>query len=323
VTALYREVEPFAHGMLDVGDGNRVHWEARGNPDGKPALAVHGGPGSGCSAWWARLFDPDAYRVVLFDQRGCGRSTPHAGDFATDLAANTTVHLLADMEQLREHLDIERWLIIGASWGSTLALAYAGRNPTRVSELVLFGVTTGRHVEFDWTFRGGAALMFPAAWELLRNALPERERVGDVVDAYARLLNDADLAVRERAALEWCLWESATPHWPPKPKPSLDSRYADPRFRMAFARIVTHYVSHNGWLEDGSVLRDAADLADIPSVLLNGRYDLEGVVNARELERLWPKTEVAVVEDAGHSAGDPMGDALVRATNRFARTSSR
>jgi proline iminopeptidase len=176
VTALYPEVEPHDRGMLAVGDGNDVYWETCGDPRGKPAIVLHGGPGSGCTAWHRRLFDPGAYRVVLFDQRNCGRSTPHASLHDTDMASNTTAHLLADIERLREHLGIERWLVLGGSWGSTLALAYAERHPQRVSEMVLFGVTTGRRCEFDWLFRGGVAVLFPEQWERLRAALPAADR---------------------------------------------------------------------------------------------------------------------------------------------------
>jgi proline iminopeptidase len=192
MTALYPEIEPHDGGMLAVGDGNRLYWEACGDPRGKPAVVLHGGPGSGCTAWHRRLFDPGAYRVVLFDQRNCGRSTPHASLPDADLSANTTHHLLADLERLREHLGIERWLVLGGSWGSTLALAHAERHPERVSELVLFAVTTGRRREFDWLFRGGAAAFFPEEWERLRAALPAADRGEDPVAVYNRRLHDPD-----------------------------------------------------------------------------------------------------------------------------------
>src|SRR5689334_6521125 len=185
--------------MLAVGDGHEIYWEVHGNPDGKPAVVLHGGPGSGCAPWWADFFDLDAYRVVLFDQRGCGRSRPHT------LVANTTQHLIADAELLREHLGIERWLVLGGSWGSTLGLAYAEAHPERVSEIVLCAITTGRHAEFDWLFRGGLARFFPEQWARLVDGLPE----GEVVDSYHRLLGDPDPEVRRRATTAWCLWESA------------------------------------------------------------------------------------------------------------------
>lgn len=315
---LYPEIEPYARGLLDVGDGHQVYWETCGNPQGKPALAVHGGPGSGCSPWWRRLFDPAMYRIVLFDQRNCGRSTPHASIPHIDLSTNTTEHLLADMERLRQYLGIERWLVLGGSWGSTLSLAYATRYPQRVTEMVLFGVTTGRHSEFDWLFRGGVAMFFPEQWERLRAALPAAERDGDIVAAYHRLLLDPDPAVSQRAAEAWCLWESATPAWPPKP--GLAQRFTDPAYALAFARIVTHYVSHNAWLEDGILLRNAGALADIPGVLVNGRFDFQAPIgNAWELRRAWPRAEIVIVDDVGHASDAPgMTGALIQATNHFA-----
>ena len=215
MTDLYPEIEPHEHGMLEVGDANLVYWETCGNPRGKPAVVLHGGPGSGCSPRFRRFFDPSAYRVVLFDQRGCGRSTPHASAPDTDLASNNTANLIADIERLRQHLDIDRWLVFGGSWGSTLALAYAETHPDRVTEMILFGVTTGRRSEFDWTFRGGVAVFFPEQWERLRAGVPVAERDGDIVEAYHRLLHDLDPTVRQRAAEAWCMWESATPAWPP------------------------------------------------------------------------------------------------------------
>lgn len=213
---LYPEIEPHDHRVLDVGDGNTLYWETCGHPRGKPAVALHGGPGSGCSPWFRRLFDPSAYRLVLFDQRNCGRSAPHASDPHIDLEANNTTTLIADIERLRQHLDVDRWLVLGGSWGSTLALAYAETHPGRVTEMILFGVTTGRHEEFDWAFRGGLARLFREQWERLRTALPAPERDGDIVDAYHRLLNDPDPEVRQRAAEASCTWESSTPAWPPQ-----------------------------------------------------------------------------------------------------------
>ena len=221
MTQLYPAIEPYEHGMLDVGDGNRLYWETCGNPRGKAAVVLHGGPGSGCTPWHRRLFDPSAYRVVLFDQRNCGRSTPHASAPDTDLASNNTLNLIADIERIREHLHIDRWLVLGGSWGSMLALAYAERHPTRVTELILFGVTTGRRKEFDWLFRGGVAILFPEQWERLRDALPAALRDGDIIEAYSRLLEDPDavdsqssragvvhLGVRD-ARLAACAWPVA------------------------------------------------------------------------------------------------------------------
>jgi proline iminopeptidase len=318
MTALYPAIEPYAHGWLDVGDGQRVYWETCGNPHGKPAVVVHGGPGSGCSPWYRQLFDPTAYRIVLFDQRNCGRSTPHASAPDVDLAHNTTAHLIADMEHLRQHLAIERWMVFGGSWGSTLALAYAEQYPERAAEMILFGVTTGRHSEFDWLFRGGVAVLFPEQWDRLRASLPEGERDGDIVAAYHRLLHDPDPAVCQRAANAWCLWESATPAWPPST--GLAEPFTDPAFALAFARIVTHYVHHYAWLEDGRLLRGAGALAGIPGILVNGRFDLQApIANAWELHRVWPRAELVVVDDAGHSASSPsLTQALIRATDHFA-----
>jgi len=317
VTPLYPELEPYDRGMLDVGDGNLVYWETCGNPEGKPAVVLHGGPGSGCAPWFRRLFDPKAYRVVLFDQRNCGRSTPHASEPATDLGRNTTAHLVADLERLRDHLGVDGWLVLGGSWGSTFALAYAEAHPLRVTELILFGVTTGRHAEFDWLFRGGLARFFPEHWDRLVSALPPAERAGDVVDAYHRLLNEPDPEVCRRAAEAWCLWESATPSWPPRA--GLAARFQDPDYALAFARIVTHYVRANGWLEDGVLLRGAGALAETPGVLVHGRFDFQAPLqNAWTLKRSWPRAELVVVDDAGHAAGDAVARELVRATDRFA-----
>lgn len=303
--------------MLDVGDGNRVYWETCGDPQGKPTLVLHGGPGSGCTPWQRRLFDPEAYRIALFDQRNCGRSTPHASEPGVELSANTTQHLVADIELLREHLGIEKWLVLGGSWGSTLALAYAESHPDRVTEIILFGVTTGRHSEIDWLFRGDVSMFFPEQWERLLASLPENERDGDIVVAYNRLLFDADPEVRQKAAEDWCLWESATPTWPPTT--GLAPRFRDPKFAVAFARIVTHYVRHNAWLEDGILLRNAGVLAGIPGVLINGRFDFQAPIgNAWELKRVWPRAELVIVDDAGHGA-DAAGisEEIVRATDGF------
>jgi proline iminopeptidase len=295
-----------------------VYWETCGNPDGIPALVLHGGPGSGCTPWHRRLFDPAAYRVVLFDQRGCGRSTPHASEPDADLRRNTTPNLIADIERLRAALGVERWLLLGGSWGSTLALAYAQTHPDRVRAIVLWGVTTGRRSEEDWLFRGGVAPLFPEQWDRLLAGLPEDERDGDVVEAYARLLFDPDQDVRRRAALDWCTWESATPAWPPSD--GLDERFRDPAFALAFARLVTHYVRHELFLEDGALLENAGVLAGIPGTLINGRYDLQAPLgNAWALHRAWPSSELVVVDDAGHAGNAPgIERELVRATDRLA-----
>ena len=313
---MYPEVEPHDNGFLEVGDGYRVYWETCGNPRGKPAVVFHGGPGSGASPWFRTFFDPDAYRLVLFDQRNCGRSTPRAGDPATDLRANTTWHLVADAELLREQLGIERWLVFGGSWGSTLGLAYSETHPDRVSEIVLSSVTTGRHEEFDWLFRGGLARFFPKQWERLRAFVPEAESDADVVDAYSARFVDPDPSVRGNAAFEWCMWESATPAWPPTTE--LADRFRDPDYALAFARIVTHYVLSNAWLEDGALLRDAALLADIPGVLVSGRYDFQApIASAYALRRAWPRAELVIVDEAGHIPAGELGRQVARATDGF------
>lgn len=321
MTGLFPEIESDDHGMLSVSDGNLVYWETSGNPNGKPAVVLHGGPGSGRWVWQRRLFDPDAYRVVQFDQRGCGRSSPHASDVATDLKSNTTWKLVEDIEALRQHLGIARWQVLGGSWGSTLALAYAERHPDRVAELILFGVTTGRRAEFDWLFRGGVAVLFPEQWERLRAAVPAADQDDDLVEVYHRLLHDPEMTIREQAAFEWCMWESATPAWPPTT--GLSSRFEDPDYAMGFSRLVTHYVRHNAWLDDGSLLRGAGSLADISGVLVNGRFDFQAPIgNAWELSRVWPQAELIVVEGAGHATNEATAKELIRATDRFANRRS-
>jgi proline iminopeptidase len=321
MTALYPVIEAYDCGLLDVGDGHTLYWETCGNVDGKPALVLHGGPGSGCTPWHRRLFDPSRYRSVLYDQRNCGRSTPHASTPDVDLTANTTHHLIADIERLRHHLAIQRWLIVGGSWGSTLALAYAEAYPDRVAELILFGVTAGLRRESDRVFRGGLAAQFPDQWVRLRNAmLPESDRDGDVVEAAHRLLFDPDPVIRERAAYEWCLWESAIPEWPPST--TLLRRFRDPAYALGFARLVTHYIRHNAWLEDGVLLEGIAALAGIRTILIDGRHDPQTSETAEHLTRLLPLAEHILVEDASHAASNTnIASELVRATDRLAAAS--
>lgn len=310
---LYPPIEPFEQGMLDVGDGHAVYWERCGNPAGKPALVLHGGPGSGCTAMHRRFFDPAAWCVTLFDQRGCGRSTPHAS-VAFDPATNTTAHLVADIEALRVTFGVERWTLLGNSWGSTLALVYAEAYPERVEGIVLGGVTTTRRREIDWLYRGGVAPLFPEQWERFQAGVSPELRDLDVIDAYATLLADADTAVAARAATAWCEWESATIG--AEGEPRLTRRFQDPAYALAFARIVTHYFRHGAWLEEEQVLRDAGRLAGIPGVLVQGRLDLQGpLVTAWELARSWPDAELQVV-DASHSAFEvAMAAELVAATD--------
>jgi proline iminopeptidase len=313
----YPPIEPYDHGMLDVGDGNLVHWEACGNPDGKPTLVVHGGPGSGLGPGNRRYFDPERYRVVLFDQRGCGRSTPHASDPAADMSVNTTDHLVADMERLREHLGIERWLLYGGSWGSTLILAYAERNPHRVSEIVILGVTTTRRSETDWLYHG-VGRFFPAEWARFRDGVPERERDGDLVAAYARLMESPDPNVRNKAATDWLAWEDAVISLEPKGTPGSYSAQL-PHEALGFVRICTHYFSHGAWLEEGELLRNADRLKGIPGVLMHGRLDMGSPVGtAWELAQAWPDAELVVIDDSGHTGSGTMREEILRSVDRLA-----
>lgn len=310
-------VVPYDCGMLAVGDGNLMYWEACGNPLGKPALVVHGGPGSGCSVGARRFPELDRYRVVLFDQRGCGRSTPHAGDSATDMSVNTTEHLLTDMELLRRNLNIEKWLLFGGSWGSTLILAYAERHPDRVSEIVIPSVTMTRRSEIDWLYRG-VARFFPEEWELFRATASGTGDEGDIVAAYARLMEDQDPRVREMAADAWCAWEDAVISLEPNGKPNAYSRRS-PAARLALVRICTHYFAQAAWLEEGVLLRNAGRLAGIPGVLIHGRHDLGGPFRtAWELARAWPDAELVAIADAGHTGSDTMRSQIHRALTRFA-----
>jgi len=317
MVGLYPQIEPFDHGLLDVGDDNLVYWEACGNPEGKPAVVPHDGPGSGCTPGWRRYFDPAVYRVILFDQRGCGRSTPDASDPAVDLATNTTHHLLADLERLRHLLRIDRWLVFGGSWGSTLGLAFAQKHPERVSEMVLFSVVTTSRREVEWVTRD-IGRVFPEQWSRFRDAVPAEQRDGSLVEAYAHLLHDPDPSVREKAAFDWCAWEDTHVGVHSDHRP--DPRYGDPAFRMRFARLVAHYWRHAAWLEDGSLLRDAARLAGIPGVLVHGRLDVSGPPDVPwHLAQAWPGCELALVDEAGHGSDEPgMTDALLTATDRFA-----
>jgi proline iminopeptidase len=315
---MHPPIEPYDHGMLDVGDGNRVYWETCGNPDGKPAVVIHGGPGAGCTESQRRSFDPARFRAVLFDQRGCGRSLPHASDPTTDMSVNTTDHLIADMERLREHLGIERWLLYGGSWGSTLALAYAERYPERVSEIVLVAVTTTRRSEIDWLYRG-VGRFFPEAWERFRAAVPEAEGDGDTLAAYARRMDDPDPDVRARAAHEWLAWEDAVISMEANGRPGA---YSDrpPDAALAFVRICAHYFSNGAFLEEGAILRDAGRLAGIPGVLIHGRLDLGGpVLTAWELARAWPGSDLHVIGDSGHTGSAVMGARIGAALDAFAR----
>lgn len=316
--SLYPPIEPNAHGLLEVGDGHRVYWEECGNPAGKPVVFVHGGPGGGCGPDQRRFFDPAKYRIVLFDQRGCGRSLPHASDPAADLATNTTWHLVADMEMLREHLAIDAWQVFGGSWGSTLSLAYAQTHPSRVTELVLRGIFTLRKTEIDWFYQDGASHLFPDVWEEYLRQIPEAER-GDLVAAYHKRLFDVDPAVHVPASIAWTVWEKSTVKLHPDTE-SIAATRQDAAAAVAFARIENHFFTHGGFMEDGQLIRDAAEkLEGIPGVIVQGRYDVcTPARTAWDLHRAWPEAELEMIADAGHSSDEPgIVDALVRATDRF------
>ncbi|WP_369245855.1 prolyl aminopeptidase [Streptomyces sp. R41] len=316
---IYPEIEPYDHGMLDVGDGNRVYWEVCGNPRGKPAVMLHGGPGSGCGAWYRRYCDPGAYRIVLLDQRGAGRSTPGASAYETDMSVNTTAHVIRDLELLRGHLGIDRWLVWGVSWGSVLGLRYAQTHPDAVSELVLTGVATGSNAEVALLTRG-LGQVFPEAFERFLAELPEDERDGNLAAAYSRLIESPDPEVRARAARAWTDWETAIIPAPPR---SVE-RYEDPAFRMGFARTVTHYWGNDHFLgegnDEGVVLRDAPLLKGIPGTLVQGSLDFGNLLGiVWRLHHAWSGSELVVVDDVGHNAGAPgMVDVLVAATDRYA-----
>jgi proline iminopeptidase len=311
---LYPKIEPYEQGMLDVGDGHQVYWEVSGNPAGKPVVFLHGGPGSGTTPMQRRLFDPAAYRIVLVDQRGCGRSTPSVISGTEGLAANTTWNLVADLEQLRELLGIDRWQLFGGSWGATLAMAYAQAHPARVSDIILRGVFLLRRTELDWMYRGGAGNLFPEAFAEFMSLVPDGE---DPLVAYHRQLADPSPAVSERAAAAWSAWEGATVSL--VPSPSMIATYADPKFALAFARIALHYFTHDGWLEDNQLVRDAGRLAGIPGRIVQGRYDaVTPPVTAWELHRAWPGSELRLLPQAGHAVSDRgILDALLEATDDF------
>lgn len=311
----YPPGDPHAHGMLKAGDGQLVYWEVSGNPKGKPAVLLHGGPGSGSYPGQRRWFDPAAYRIIQFDQRGCGRSRPSVADPATDLSTNTTHHLIGDMERLRQHLDVDRWLVCGASWGVTLGLAYAERHPEQVTELIFLSVTMTRGIDVHWLYHE-AGRFFPEEWARFKAGVPEGERDGDLVAAYNRLLNEQpDVAVRATAAQNWCDWEDAVVSleegWTPNP------RYADPHFRMTFARLCAHYFSHAAWLGSSQLLGNADRLADIPGVMVHGRFDLGSPPDVPWLlARAWPSAELHLVR-TGHVGGSEMLKPLIAATDRF------
>lgn len=309
---LYPPIEPYDSGWLEAGDGHRIYWELSGNPDGKPAVFLHGGPGGGFSPSHRQLFDPARYRVILFDQRGCGRSTPYAS-----LEANTTWHLIADMERFREAMGVEQWLVFGGSWGSTLALAYAQTHPARVSALIVRGIFTLRRSELLWYYQEGASWLFPERWERFVAPIPESER-GDLIAAYHRRLTGPDPDARRLAAKAWSLWEGETITL--LPNEAFSSQFGDEHYAVAFARIENHYFVNAGFLEEGQLLRDAGRLNGIPGVIVQGRYDVATpVATAWELHKAWPEARYVVVPDAGHAYNEPgILHHLIEATDAFA-----
>jgi len=315
---VYDPIEPFDMGFLQVSAGHSIYYEQSGNQHGKPALFVHGGPGGGGDVNARRFFSPEGYRIVTFDQRGCGRSRPHAS-----LEANTTWDLVADIEALRRHLGIERWLVFGGSWGSTLSLAYAQTHPGAVSELVLRGIFLLRRKEIDWFYQWGAGMLFPEEWAEFLAPIPEAER-GDLLGAYHRRLLHGAPSERLAAARAWSVWEGATSSL--RPNPERTKQFAQPEFALALARIETHYfVNHGFFTDEDQLLRGVEAIRRIPAVIVQGRYDVVcPFETAWELHTRWPEADFRAVVDAGHTAYEPGITAeLVSATDRFLTNSER
>ena len=309
---LYPPIEPYVSGMLDVGQGHTIYWERCGTPGGKPAVFLHGGPGSGISPKQRQQFDPALYDVLLFDQRGCGRSTPFAG-----LEDNTTWHLVADIERLREMVGCEKWLVFGGSWGSTLSLAYAQTHPERVSELVLRGIFLASQKEADWLYKYGASELYPEAWDEFVGHIPEAER-GDLPAAYQMRLTSEDQTVRLAAAKVWSMWEGVTVTLLPDAEMMADFTADD--HAVAVARIENHYFMHQCWLETDQLLNNAHRLKAIPGVIVQGRHDCcTPPAAAWALKKAWPEVELKIVDDGGHLFTEPgITDGLVRTSDRFA-----
>ncbi|NWG72266.1 MAG: prolyl aminopeptidase [Parvularculaceae bacterium] len=310
---LFAPIDPYESGILKVSDLHEIYFEVSGNPRGKPAIVCHGGPGGGSTPSMRRYFDPTLYRIVVFDQRGCGKSTPRA-----ELRENTTWHLVEDMEKLRRHLGVDRWQVFGGSWGSTLALAYAQTHPSRVSELVLRGIFTLRRAEIQWFYQEGANWIWPDAWENYLKPIPPAER-GDMVAAYYRILTGPDSAKKLAAAKAWSAWEGGTVSLVPSPERI--ASFTSDDFAIAFARIESHYFINGGFFErDDQLIANVGLIQHIPAVIVQGRYDVcTPMLTAWDLHKAWPEAEFNVIGDAGHAASEPgIVDALVRATNRFA-----
>ncbi len=311
---LYNPIEPYDSGHISVSDIHQLYYEQCGNPNGKPVVFLHGGPGAGLTPEYRRFFDPEAYRIILFEQRGAGRSRPHAS-----LDDNTTWHLVSDIEHIREHFGIDQWLVFGGSWGSTLSLAYAVRHPERVSGLVLRGIFLGRRNETVWLYEDGqgASAIFPDTWEQFVRAIPESERA-DMIAAYYRLLTSDDAAVRAKTARAWSLWEASALKLIPDQK--LIDEFTEPETAIAIARIECHYFMNNCFFETDNFLIENVDrIRHIPSVIVHGRYDVICALrNAWDLHRAWPEAKLEIIPDAGHSVLEPgITDALVRATDSF------
>jgi proline iminopeptidase len=313
---LYDPIEPYETGRLKVSALHELYYEQCGNPEGKPAVFLHGGPGGGISHDYRRYFDPKVYRVVLFDQRGSGQSTPHAS-----LEENTTWDLVADIERLREHLGINRWQVFGGSWGSTLALAYAETHPDRVTELVLRGIFLCRPREISWFYQEGASAIFPDVWEEYLKVIPENEQA-DMVSAYYRRLTNVDAAVRLEAARAWSIWEGSTSKL--FFDPAMIEKFSDAEFALAFARIECHYFMNNAFFPtDNYLIENVGSIRGIPSVIVQGRYDVVcPIMSAWELHRAWPEAQLKIIPDAGHSISEPgIVDALIEASDYFGRSS--
>ena len=314
---LYPAVEPYESGLLEVSNGQSLYWETVGNPAGIPVLYLDGGPGSGCTVGARRFFDPETFRAVLFDQRGCGRSLPLASGPDVDLTVNTTAHILDDIERLREHLGIERWLVSGLSWGVSLGLVYAQAFPERVIAMAMGAITGGTRVEIEWITRAMGRI-FPREWEEFVAPLPVEERDGNLPAAYARLLADPDPVVRENAALQWCRWEdvhvSLMPGWTPS------VRYQNPDFRRVMTRLVTHYWANDCFLAPNQILDGMDRLAEIPAILVHGLYDISGPLDtAWAIHQRWPGSELVVLDGAGHGGGG-FNEAIVEALNSLAHS---
>ena len=308
----YPEIEPFDTGYLPVSDIHEIYYEQCGDPEGQPVLFVHGGPGGGCDPDDRRFFDPAHYRIVLFDQRGAGRSKPHASTLD-----NTTWHLVEDMERLRRHLGIEHWLLFGGSWGSTLSLAYAETHPDRVSGLILRGIFLVRQAEFDFYYLQGTPRVFAEAAKKFHALIPENER-HDMVAAYYRRITGTDAEMRKRALEAWATWEAESSSLLRDPKRV--AKFGTAKFAEAFAGIELHYFINKGFFEtEGQLLRDAGRLKDIPGAIVHGRYDMVcPYENALLLKEAWPHAELITIENAGHASSEPATlDALIRATDRF------